>query len=604
MADLLSNIQLPNLPGYQSRIQGEPRNKKQLFKQIRGDSFLLEPETYTNKQLLTSNSATSLVMPLRSEKKRMGKNTNVLAFRAYFKEPVSDSRMECYRIRKCSIYYYLEDNSIEIIEHKQENSGIPQGKFVKRHRIPKESDSFFSLEDFALDKLITFYGRTFHITDANNSTRKYLEEVCGRDPLPAAIPFPYDVYEADRKAFMSRETGMDPTVSHNILKNPMKIFAEAALGNTVDNSGRQGFQEHGRKVLRFTCVWDDRKKLYGDLLTFKIHYFLADDTCEVLSVYRPNCGRDPFPLLLKRAKLPNKSGGNYFWKDFSIGATINVFSRDLMVIDADKSTREYFEQQGTPLAEKIILTKKQPPRYVREIPPFTGFGSEEDSMVSCVGSLMPVAPKKRYGDPSVLSFLAIMITNKPEDKDREFVVSYYCEDNTVGIKEPPKRNSGIIGGKFLSRIRLKDERGENLTVDKFYIGKTVDLVARNFILLDADDATLRYMEKKVALFPNSDIRTVLGTFREILKEASDSGALAAAFKKYDTSATGYVTDNQFRDVLKEFNALKTYDSYYKMEGISEQAMVTVLRKWGLNKQRAKLEYGPFVSYMKEIFSLY
>jgi hypothetical protein len=34
-------------------------------------------------------------------------------------------------------------------------------------------------------------------------------------------------------------------------------------------------------VLRFTALWDDRDKLYGDLLTFRIHYFLADDTIEV-----------------------------------------------------------------------------------------------------------------------------------------------------------------------------------------------------------------------------------------------------------------------------------------------------------------------------------
>lgn len=35
------------------------------------------------------------------------------------------------------------------------------------------------------------------------------------------------------------------------------------------------------QVLRFTALWDDRDKLYGDLLTFRIHYFLADDTIEV-----------------------------------------------------------------------------------------------------------------------------------------------------------------------------------------------------------------------------------------------------------------------------------------------------------------------------------
>jgi hypothetical protein len=35
-------------------------------------------------------------------------------------------------VRKLIIYYYLDDNSLSIIEPKKENSGIPQGAFLKR----------------------------------------------------------------------------------------------------------------------------------------------------------------------------------------------------------------------------------------------------------------------------------------------------------------------------------------------------------------------------------------------------------------------------------------------------------------------------------------
>jgi hypothetical protein len=37
---------------------------------------------------------------------------------------------------------------------------------------------------------------------------------------------------------------------------------------------------------------------------FVLHYFLADDTVEILEVAQPNSGRDPWPALLKRIKLP------------------------------------------------------------------------------------------------------------------------------------------------------------------------------------------------------------------------------------------------------------------------------------------------------------
>ena len=31
---------------------------------------------------------------------------------------------------RCKIYFYLEDDSIQVIEPKLQNSGIPQGKFI------------------------------------------------------------------------------------------------------------------------------------------------------------------------------------------------------------------------------------------------------------------------------------------------------------------------------------------------------------------------------------------------------------------------------------------------------------------------------------------
>ena len=54
------------------------------------------------------------------------------------------------------------------------------------------------------------------------------------------VPGEEDVYTTMRAEFMSRETGRDDTVAHNIRKNPMKEFAEAQLGNTVNNEVRWG----------------------------------------------------------------------------------------------------------------------------------------------------------------------------------------------------------------------------------------------------------------------------------------------------------------------------------------------------------------------------
>jgi len=58
------------------------------------------------------------------------------------------------------------------------------------------------------------------------------------------------------------------------------------------------------QVLRFFCVWDDRDSMFGEMRPYVLHYFLVDDTVEIREVHRPNDGRDPFPVLLRRQRLP------------------------------------------------------------------------------------------------------------------------------------------------------------------------------------------------------------------------------------------------------------------------------------------------------------
>lgn len=60
----------------------------------------------------------------------------VLRFYAYFQESVVEDPTENFRVRQCVINYFLEDDTIYIYEPKVENSGLPQGVFLKRHKVP------------------------------------------------------------------------------------------------------------------------------------------------------------------------------------------------------------------------------------------------------------------------------------------------------------------------------------------------------------------------------------------------------------------------------------------------------------------------------------
>ena len=55
----------------------------------------------------------------------------MLRFDAYFKQTVHESPNEYYRIRDVKIYYYLEDDSISVVEPVLENRWVyPGGEAV------------------------------------------------------------------------------------------------------------------------------------------------------------------------------------------------------------------------------------------------------------------------------------------------------------------------------------------------------------------------------------------------------------------------------------------------------------------------------------------
>ena len=62
-----------------------------------------------------------------------------------------------YISRVCKLYFHLEDDSLAVVEQSEENSGMTQGRIVRRHQVPfKEIDPdagghfifLFSLNNF------------------------------------------------------------------------------------------------------------------------------------------------------------------------------------------------------------------------------------------------------------------------------------------------------------------------------------------------------------------------------------------------------------------------------------------------------------------------
>lgn len=372
----------------------------------------------------------------------------VLLFHAYYEETVMQSAIETKRVMKCEIYFYVEDGTIEIIQTKQENSGIPQGVFLRRRRVEKtchggggggddhtrkfqggimqdRNDDFFhgeyyEIDDFKVGNSVDIYSRIFHIVGCNQSTKEYVMRYHGwTENEVISLPFPRDSFTERYMEKMMRESGV-PGVDRKRKMHDLTEVMESMLGKQLSTKDRGTFLSCGQKALCFHAIWDDRERLYGDVQLFRLVYYLADDTVEVLSVHKKNDGRYPFPKLLTRTKLPKPGDGSeyYSWKDFTIGSYIDVFGRSMQLAKCDVFTRDFYKSHGISLQDDMPLEKEaEKIEVVRLIPPHNGFGSEEDSLRSCTGSINPPPVRKdlakmREKQGMVLRFNARLLTDK------------------------------------------------------------------------------------------------------------------------------------------------------------------------------------------------
>jgi hypothetical protein len=79
--------------------------------------------------------------------------------------------------------------------------------------------------------------------------------------------------------------------------------------------------------------------------------------------------------------------------------------------------------------------------------------------------------------------IARIVSDNPDDKKRNFVITYFLHDDTLLVYEPPIRNSGIVGGKFLEKTKYEHESGARyITADDFEVGQVTKINYFSFII--------------------------------------------------------------------------------------------------------------------------
>lgn len=272
--------------------------------------FLLGRPSLRNLFIILDSLAVSnfnLSLPLPAEFKSITENGSecrflqvltvfigqVLNFKAYFLEPVVESADENYRIRRCVIYFYLDDDTFHIIEPRVANSGIPQGVFLKRAKLPKPDGSGdYDWPDLRLGIDFNVYGRVFRIIDSDEFTKAYYANE-GAD-IGQPEDYPEDPFANARSMINMKQIPPDQA--------EFKNYIEVKLKGGRPNGGLKDFLDNDRRVLRFQILWDDTSYDGGEKF-YTLNFFLSDNSVEVKEINTPNNGKTKFPMLLKRQKL-------------------------------------------------------------------------------------------------------------------------------------------------------------------------------------------------------------------------------------------------------------------------------------------------------------
>lgn len=65
--------------------------------------------------------------------------------------------------------------------------------------------------------------------------------------------------------------------------------------------------------------------------------------------------------------------------------------------------------------------------------------------------------KKFLYNNVILRFDCRMISKNEDDYDKRFLISFFCEDDSIMIYLKTDKNSGIDSGKFLERGKYKND---------------------------------------------------------------------------------------------------------------------------------------------------
>ena len=566
--------------------------------------------------------------------------TLVLRWDAYFREAVPESSLESSRVRRVRFFYYAADDSLQILEPKVANSGMPHGTFM--HRQPLANFPGFAVRDLVVGGDVVFQGVTFRVTDCDARTRGFFRDSYGVEQ-GAPLAAPVDSFARATAPGRNSSLMRAPSPPDGALGSCLTLGTGRARSPPPPTAAQKcaQFLANDRKVLRFWCRWNAEIAVFGgtakDVRSFVLHYFLADNTGELrvdkagqaavskLGAAEARRDRSGQSILLKRqpllkphaavhlqtgqqAKLHLPPEDLFQPGDFRVGGTVHLFGKDIVLLDADDFTRGWYRDvlgapQPPPMdpdsrereaaaerrererqeAEQRNMVKTRANIYGRNA---AAFGSEADAAAARRSLSNPRPPRKDQkklleNDGKKLTFSAELASTLPQDAGRRFIVGYQLADDTLSVYEPPQPSSGFSGGKFLQRAKyINPVTGKNFAAADLKIGIIICAQGHRFRITGANGFTMRYMEDNPKLFPESSLEVLHSKF--LVKLMESKIPIRKLFADADADGSKFMDAQEFQAFVERVTG----------EAVTAQELKMLLFKFGDGDN--KIWYDEFI----------
>lgn len=274
-------------------------------------------------------------------------------------------------LRHCAVRYFLENDTIEIIEVRPDNAGREGGnKLLCRQRVAKNEageiplhaaaqntfgiilkENYMEPTDFILGANVRIHKRDYFVYDADSFTRQYLKKTFGVE-LPPAV----DISEIVNRGKVYPPLQIPPPhdgigTEEDSLQNWKYLSLRPPRVDLNKRNAEEG------KVMVFAASFAPPIAPEDKGRRFVVCFYRATDEVEVIESNVRNSGVVGGKFLAKRRhlkKLPDGRQVPYSPSDFITGGSVTIMSRTFILEDIDQRSQRLIDGIPDPVTEDRV----------------------------------------------------------------------------------------------------------------------------------------------------------------------------------------------------------------------------------------------------------